>query len=66
MEYLASIMQQLKYKWNDHFELFGNIKNLLPEEINVDKGHGIMYNILDKNFSKIVNCDKILMINEIV
>jgi ribosomal protein S18 acetylase RimI-like enzyme len=66
IENLAYITRYLQYKWNDHFELFVNIKNLLPEEINVDKGHGIMYNILNKNFSKVVNCDKMLMINEIV
>jgi hypothetical protein len=66
LENLACIMKYLQYNWNDSFELFVNIKNLLSEEVKVDKGHGIMYNILDKNFSKIVNCDKMLIINEIV
>lgn len=47
-------------------EIFGNwLKKRYPQ-IQTKTGKGIMYKVLDKAFSNVICCDKMLLINEIV
>lgn len=47
-------------------EIFGSWFEQRFPSLNKRPGKGIMYKILDKRFSNVISCDKMLMINEII